>query len=120
MVLAWDIPDTFGVPINSFRVERDDGAGYSEIASVSGQTFLYIDQNPDNDVSQKYRVFTVGSEGDSPPAIVIPFIANQTSHWHYEKTIDDTGKNKNSGMLTGTANFNNTGINGLGQYNTSK
>ena len=59
-------------------------------------------------------MFTVGSEGDSPPTTAVPFIANQTSHWAYEKSIDDTGKNKNAGVLTGNVNFNNTGINGLG------
>lgn len=108
MVLAWDIPDTFGVPITSFRVERDDGAGYNEIASVSPSTFMYIDQAPDNDVSQKYRIFTIGSEGESPPAIAVPFTANQTSHWHYEKSPNDTGENKNTGAVIGTANFDNS------------
>ncbi len=114
MVLAWDIPDTFGVPITEFRIERNDGAGYNEIASVSGSTFLFIDQDPANNVEQKYRIFTVGSEGDSAPSIAIPFSANQTSHWHYEKTVDDTGGNKNVGAVTGTVNFNNTGQVGLG------
>ena len=113
MVLAWDIPDTFGIPINSFRVERDDGAGYNEIATVSGSTFVFIDDSPDNSISQKYRVFTVGSEGDSPPTVAVPFIANQTSHWAYEKSIDDTGKNKNTGLITGNAIFD-SGVNGLG------
>lgn len=114
MVVAWDIPNTFGIPISSFRVERDDGAGYNEIASVSGNTPVYIDQDPDNAISQKYRVFTVGTLGDSPPAVVIPFSANQLSHWHYEKSISDTGVNKNTAMITGTANFTATGISGLG------
>jgi hypothetical protein len=114
MVVAWDIPDTFGIPISSFRVERDDGAGYNEIASVSGNTPVLIDQDPNNAVSQKYRVFTVGTLGDSPPATAIPFSANQTSHWHYEKTISDSGVNKNTGSITGIVNFNNTGISGLG------
>jgi len=114
MVLAWDIPDTFGIPITSFRIERDDGAGYNVIGSVSGSSFLFIDVDPQNAVSQRYRVFTVGSVGVSPPSIAIPFIANQTSHWAYEKSIDDTGGNKNSGLITGTANFDNLGINGLG------
>ncbi len=114
MVVAWDIPNTFGIPISSFRIERDDGAGYNEIASVSGNTPVFIDQNPDNSISQKYRVFTVGTLGDSPPATAIPFSANQTSHWNYEKTISDSGVNKNTGMITGTVNFNNTGVSGLG------
>jgi len=114
MVLAWDIPDTFGVPITEFRIERNDGAGFNEIASVSPTSFLFIDTNPNNAITQSYRVFTVGSVGDSAPTIAVPFSANQTSHWHYENTIDDTGENKNAGTLTGNANFDNAGKFGLG------
>jgi len=109
MVLAWDIPDTFGIPITEFRIERDDGVGFNQIATVSGSTFVFVDQDPDNDVDQSYRIFTVGSEGDSVPSTAIPFPTNQTSHWNYEKTVDDTGDNKNSGTIFGTANFNGTG-----------
>jgi hypothetical protein len=109
MVLAWDIPNTFGIPITEFRIERDDGAGFNEITTVSGSTSIFIDQDPDNDIDQSYRIFTVGTEGDSASSTAIPFPANQTSHWHYENTIDDTGENKNTGTIFGVANFNGTG-----------
>ncbi|NIS95196.1 MAG: hypothetical protein GTN97_04670 [Nitrosopumilaceae archaeon] len=108
MVIGWDIPDTFGIPITEFRVERDDGAGYNEIATVSGTTFAYIDQAMDNDEDQKYRIITVGTEGESVPSIVIPFDTNQTSHWHYEMTVDDTGANKNTAIINGTTSFTNS------------
>jgi len=108
-VLGWDIPDTFGIPINAFRIERDDGAGYSEIGSVSGSSFAFIDQALDNDDSQKYRIILESSEGDTVPSIAVPFDTNQTSHWHYENTPDDTGENKNTGSILGVAKFNGIG-----------
>lgn len=108
-VLAWDIPDTFGIPITEFRIERDDGAGYLEIGSVTGSSIAFIDQQLDSDIDQRYRIITVGTEGETVPSIAIPFDTNQRSHWHYEGTIDDTGEEKNTGTLFGTANFNGTG-----------
>lgn len=113
-VLAWNIPDTFGIPITEFRIERDDGVGYSTIASVSGSSIAFVDQALDNDVNQRYRVITIGTEGESVNSIAVPFDANQTSHWHYENTIDDTGFNKNTGTVFGTPNFNGTGHIGKG------
>jgi len=113
-VLAWDIPNTFGIPITEFRIERDDGAGYSAIGSVSGSSIAFIDQALDNDITQKYQIITVGTEGESVPSIAVPFDANQTSHWHYENTLDDTGFNKNTGTVFGVVNFNGTGHVGKG------
>lgn len=113
-VLAWDIPETFGIPITQFRIERDDGAGFTEIGSVTGSSFAFIDQDLDNDVAQSYQIITVGTQGETVPSIAVPFDANQTSHWHYENTPDDTGFNKNTGTIFGTPNFNGTGHIGKG------
>jgi len=113
-VIGWDIPNTFGVPINEFRIERDDGAGYLEIGSVSGSSFAFIDQALDNEVAQRYQIILVSSEGETVPSIAVPFDTNQTSHWHYENTPDDTGENKNTGSILGNVNFNGTGHVGLG------
>jgi len=113
-ILTWDIPETFGIPITAFSIERDDGAGYQQISTVSGSTATFTDQAMDNDPTQKYRIITVGSAGESAPSVVIPIDTNQTSHWHYENTLDDTGFNKNTGTVFGTANFNGTGHVGKG------
>ena len=114
VVLTWDIPDTLGIPITQFRIERDDGAGYVQIESVSGSTVTFTDTTPDNDVDQRYRIITVGTEGESVPSVAVPLDTNQISHWHFENSIDDTGALKNAGSLTGTANFNVTGHVGQG------
>jgi len=101
-VLTWDIPETFGIPITEFRIERDDGTGYDEIGSVSGSSIAFTDIALDNDVDQRYQVITVGSQGETVPSIAVPFDTNQLSHWHYENTIDDTGAEKNTGTILGS------------------
>ena len=101
-VLTWDIPETFGIPITEFRIERDDGTGYDEIGSVSGSSITFTDIALDNDVDQRYQVITVGTQGETPASIAIPSDTNQLSHWHYENTIDDTGAEKNTGTILGS------------------
>jgi len=113
ITLTWDIPNTFGIPIQSFVVERDDGAGFNEIANLPPNAVGMIDTSPDNDIQQKYRVKLTGSLGDTPYSVGISSVANQISHWNYEKSPDDVGLNKNTGTVIGTANFNNTLHNGL-------
>ena len=109
VILTWDLPNTFGVPITSITVERDDGLGYVEIAVLPPNAVGMVDTEPDNDVDQKYRIKMSGSLGDSKYGFAIPSDLNRISHFNFEKTISDSGDQKNSATVSGIINFTETG-----------
>jgi hypothetical protein len=109
VTLTWDIPEQFGVPLDSITVERDDGAGYEELAVLPPNAVGMVDSNLNNDVKQKYRIKLTGSLGDSKYGFAIPSDLNRVSHFNFENTINDSGDSKNSATVSGVINFDETG-----------
>jgi hypothetical protein len=112
VVLSWDLPETFGNPVTSLEVERDDGAGYVSLVSLQPNAVGMVDPNPDNDVNQKYRIKIVNPSGESNYAFAIPSDLNRISHFNFENTVDDTGDEKNIATVTGTVAFDDVGHEG--------
>ena len=116
VTLSWDIPNLFGIAITSITVERDDGAGYVTLATLPSNAVGMIDANPNNDVQQKYRIKMTGSLGDSQYGFAVPSDVQRISHFNFEKTITDSGDEKNSATVTGLVNFTQTGHAGTNAF----
>ena len=61
--LSWTEPSPGDDPIDEYVVEKDDGSGFTEIATISAPAIGHVDSSATNGVLNNYRVAAVSAVG---------------------------------------------------------
>lgn len=61
--LSWTEPSPGDDPIDEYVVEKDDGSGFTEIATISAPAIGHVDSSATNGVLNNYRVAAISAVG---------------------------------------------------------